>query len=115
MKKLILLMMLIIPLISYSQTNNLNGFELKKPDLKLEMLRPSGVSSYGYGNSPRLGPLIMLGGATLMTASLLTVPMKQWRGVNQTSPYVRSTPRFMSIMLGGVTLSCGIVISLTGN
>lgn len=115
MKKLILLMMLIIPLISYSQTNNLNSFELKKPDLKLEMLRPSGISSYGYGNSPKLGPLMMLGGASLLTASILTVPMKQWRGVNQSSPYVKSTPRFVTMMLGGVTLSCGIVISLTGN
>jgi len=110
MKRIIITAMFMIPVVSFSQKNNLT--EVKKPNLNLEMLG----GGYGSGYSKtRIGPVMMLGGGAMFLAGILTVPMNSWRGTPVTSPYVKSTPRFMGMVMGITTFSVGTVITISGN
>lgn len=68
-------------------------------------------SSYSY--SP-IGPGLMLAGTIFTTAAILTVPNTNVRGVPQSSPYVKTTPRFTAMMLGITCFSVGCVLTIGG-
>ena len=64
-------------------------------------------------DSPRIGPIVMLGGAVFCLAGILTTP-------NQNSdcsvkPFMQQTGRALTVITGGVVFTAGIVITISGN
>lgn len=84
-------------------------------DLHLDMLNTQ-TKSYSYRDESSI-PLpvgMMLGGATFITAGLLTVPDYSVgpNGETQTKPFFRQGARMMAIMTGAGVFTAGVVISI---
>jgi hypothetical protein len=104
MKKL-LTSLLLVTLLNVSYANN---SVLYKPKYQIK------YQNYGlYKNDPiiPLGLGMIIGGATLMTAGLLTQPVRG--GLNEMTPrpLIKQGPRGLVIFGGIVFLSVGIIIS----
>lgn len=100
--------MCLFPITMWSQQSTLNY----KTPIKFN-LNTNNVTYSSYSYSP-IGPGLMLGGAIFTTAALLTVPNYNVRGVQQYSPYVKTTPRFTAMMLGIGCFSIGTVLTIGG-
>lgn len=122
MKKIITILLMALSFSSYSQMDNIllddditYYDETYKPDLKLGLLKSKKVAGYHYSEPIiRTGPAMMLGGGLLWTVAVLTRPSPTWNGVPSTSPHVKSTPRFIGMTMGLITVTCGFVVTISG-
>ena len=67
-----------------------------------------------YGNQGRIGPGMMLGGAVFIATGLLTTPTYVGGSTTERKPFYKQI-RNIPILMGGIILSTGLVITITGN
>lgn len=103
---------------TYNQSNPYMVMNTNTPKLGLNINTNTRVSLGGYGyndSSIPLGVGMMLGGATFITAGLLTVPDYDVgpNGETQTKPFWRQGARMLAVMTGAGLFTAGIVISIS--
>ena len=115
MKNLILTLFLTISTMSFSQLAPVGSANTMKFNLHLEKsntLSVSKRSSYGEPSFP-IGPAMMIGGATFITAGLLTTPTYVGGSTTERKPFFQQ-PRALPIITGALLMGSGIVISIGG-
>jgi len=113
MKNIILILTVLMSSLMFSQ-NNLNGLSTQK--LNFDQKINLKLSNYSYGESTiKTGPAMLIGGGAMFLGALLTVPAKEWHGIPDNPPYIKSTPRFVGMTMGIVTFSVGFVVTIGGS
>lgn len=112
MKKVILTVSLMISMNTFTQTLNFNNTPTQ---INLHLNALSGKNILDNSRDVRVGPLVMLGGASFLAAGLLTTPFYQGGSTTVKKPFFQQGPRTWAILSGGFCLVGGVVISLTGN
>ena len=107
MKKLILIVSLIVSSNTYSQ--------LAPPTSKFDIKLSTGGNILDRGNNIRVGPIMMLGGASFILAGALTPPTYVGGSTTEKKPFFQQGGRSLAIISGGIVLSVGCVISISGN
>jgi cytochrome c biogenesis factor len=108
MKKILLIAMLMLTIPAYTQLSP----PLESPiNLNLEM-KSSGYST--YGNDVRTGPIVMVGGAAFILAGLLTPPVMEGGSTTIKKPFYKQI-RSLPILAGGIVMTVGLAITITGN
>jgi len=105
MKQLILILMLSLVTTGYTQ--------LSPPVQKIDLHLPQ-TQNYGYENTMRTGPAVMLGGASFIVAGLLTPPTYVSGSTTEKKPFYKQI-RNLPILAGSIIFSTGLVITITGN
>lgn len=77
---------------------------------KVIWVNPPSVPSYGEPDMP-VGLAMMIGGATFITAGLLTMPTHVGGSTTQKKPFFRQ-PKAFPILTGTAFLTVGMVISI---
>jgi len=107
MKKLFLIGLLALPNIGLSQLS-------PPPSPQINLHLESQSKSYGFEPEVRSGPGIILGGASFIVAGLLTTPTMVGGSTTERKPFYKQV-RNLPILIGSITLTTGIVITITGN
>lgn len=113
MKNLILTLFLTISTLSFSQLAPVGSANTMEFNLHLEKSNTLSVSkgrSYGEPSFP-IGPAMMIGGATFITAGLLTPPTYVGGSTTEKKPFYQQ-PKMLPIVTGAIFMCSGIVISI---
>lgn len=105
MKKLILTLSLAFSTSAFTQ--------IAPPKQKID-LHLQNVSYTSSNSSVRVGPVMLLGGASFIAAGLLTTPVYVAGSTTDKKPFLQQGGRAAAIISGCIVLSGGIVISLNG-
>lgn len=108
MKKLVLALALALSTSAFTQ------IAPPKQNVNLRLNLSNGKNILDNSRDVRLGPLVMLGGASFIVAGMLTQPIMVGGSTTQKQPFYKQV-RTLPILTGCLTLTGGIVISLTGN
>lgn len=103
MKNIILTLFLTLSLFSFSQ------IAPPKNRVNLNLPQPSSQSNV------RIGPIMMLGGASFIAAGLLTPPIMVGGSTTQKQPFYKQGGRALSIVSGAVFLTIGVGVTISGN
>jgi len=100
MKKLILLLFLSLSSLTFSQ--------IAPPRQKISLVLPP------VNNAPRIGvgPGMMIGGAALFVAGLLTPPLMVGGSTTQKQPFYKQGVRALAMVSGGIVFTIGVGKSL---
>lgn len=107
MKKVILTLALAISTSAFSQ--------LAPPTQKFNLHLSNGGNILSRGKDVRVGPIMMLGGTAFIVAGALTVPTYVGGSTTEKKPFFKQGGRSLAILSGGLVLSIGCVVSLSGN
>lgn len=107
MKKTILALALTLSTSAFTQ--------LAPPSPKINLHISNGGNILDRSNDVRSGPIMMLGGATFIAAGLLTTPTYVGGSTTEKKPFIQQGGRSFAIITGGIILSVGCVISISGN
>lgn len=104
MKKLFLIGLLALPNIGLTQLSP----PREKIDLNLQYKK--------YSSQPeiRTGPMVMVGGAAFILAGLLTPPVMEGGSSTIKKPFYKQI-RNLPILTGGIVLTVGLAITISGN
>lgn len=103
MKNIILTLFLTLSLFG------LNQIAPPKSKITLNLPTPNSQSNV------RIGPIMMLGGASFIAAGLLTPPLMVGGSTTQKQPFYKQGGRALCIVSGAVFLTIGVGISISGN
>lgn len=105
MKKILLALALTFSTSSFSQ--------LAPPKQKIN-LHLSTTSYSSNSSNVRVGPVMMLGGASFIVAGILTTPVYVSGSTTEKKPFLQQGGRAAAIISGCLVLTGGIVISIGG-
>ena len=107
MKKVLLTLALALSTSAFTQ--------IAPPQPKINLNLTSGKNILDNSRDARIGPLLMLGGAAFITAGALTTPIYVGGSTTEKQPFFKQGGKSLAILTGGLVLSIGCVISITGN
>jgi hypothetical protein len=105
MKKLLLTLSLLISLNSLSQ--------LAPPPQKFN-LHLTSSNILDRSSKVRTGPILILGGASLIVAGALTTPIYEGGSTTQKKPFLQQGTRMLGIVSGVIVSTVGVGFSLGG-
>jgi len=118
---LIIVMSMMISTCGFTQSISVSTLMIAQPQPKFDLhLTNSDVFSksnrMSNNNSDvRVGPIMMLGGAGFILASVLTPPVMVGGSTTDEKPFLQQGGKSMAMISGCMILGMGIVISLSGN
>jgi hypothetical protein len=106
MKKLVLFLTIALPTSVFTQ--------LAPPTQKFNLHLTSN-NILDRSTTVRTGPIMILGGASFIVAGALTTPTYVGGSTTKKKPFFQQGGRSLAILSGGIVLSVGCVISISGN
>jgi hypothetical protein len=119
MKKLLLILMLTLTQMCFSQDSFFNTENEIKYDINLNLDKVNYNTSYktssynSRGNLP-IGVSMMMGGTAFVLAGILTPSTYVGGSTTNKKPFYQQ-PKFLPILSGGLLFTVGIGVSISGN
>ena len=125
MKKIILILILSLSSILYSQDNISDMgvsyvptqsimFNSNSPLQKVNLNLQNGKNILDNGRNVRVGPVMLLGGASFIVAGLLTTPVYVGGSTTEKKPFFQQGGKMLSILSGCLVMTVGVGVSLGG-
>ena len=122
MRKLLTILMLFLTINGFSQSSINNNYltttvtsTTMSTNVNLRLNLNSGFGSgYGYNNDTKVGPYLVLGGASFVLAGLLTRPVYEGGSTTLKKPFYEQ-PRSWVMITGGIIGTVGLVFTISGN
>lgn len=108
MKKLVLTLALALSTSAFTQ------IAPPKQNVNLRLNLSNGKNILDNSSNVRVGPIVMLGGASFIVAGMLTPPIMVGGSTTQKQPFYKQV-RTLPILTGCIVMTFGIGVSLTGN
>ena len=121
MKRIILILTLALSTISYSQDEISNLDVNYVPTTQSIMFNSNktpvvnlNLQNSKNGPNVRVGPVMMLGGASFIAAGLLTTPVYVSGSTTDKKPFIEQGGRMLSILSGCLVMTIGVGVSIGG-
>jgi hypothetical protein len=124
MKKLLLTLCFLLPTILWAQDNLQVESEFDSPEQSktiLTVTKPETINLnlnssniLETSNSVRTGPIMLLGGASLILAGALTTPFYVGSSTTEKKPFFQQGDRAAAIISGSVVLVVGMSFTING-
>jgi hypothetical protein len=106
MKKLVLFLALSLSTSAFTQ--------LAPPTPKVNLHLSNSKNILDNSRDIRVGPVMMLGGASFIAAGMLTTPFYVGGSTTQKKPFFQQGPRMLAILSGAGVMVVGVGFSLGG-
>jgi hypothetical protein len=107
MKKVILTLALALSTSAFSQ--------LAPPTPKINLHLSNSKNILDNSRDVRVGPIMVLGGASFIAAGILTTPFYVGGSTTQKKPFFQQGPRMLAILSGAGVMVVGFGFSIGGN